>query len=203
MPETFSSETWNCSEKIFWRVIEHCKLRRNWNHQTDRIWKSSTSESRGFTHELQTREPNSIFEKKQKSTGRTHTKESVKEAQNLTCAGCEMCRKKNVVARAPAPKDKVNVKSELHGFRMAARPGYRAAAGTDLTCANLSLWASMGPSCMSMGASSSSIPCSRPCFYQSSGSRISPPHPQKSPVINRNIMTTYGWKHIWIYFSFE
>jgi len=37
----------------------------------------------------------------------------VNEAQNLTCAGCEMCRKKNAVARAPAPKDKVNVKSKL------------------------------------------------------------------------------------------
>jgi hypothetical protein len=90
----------------------------------------------------------------------------------------------------------------FHGFRMAARPGYRAAAGTDFTCANLSPVSFHGPIMHEYGCiptSSSSIPCSRPCSYQSSGSRISPPRPQKSPVISRNIMTTYGWKHIWIF----
>ncbi len=77
---------------------------------------------------------------------------------------------------------------------MAARPGYRAAAGTDFTCANLSPVSFHGPIMHEYGCIptwSSSIPCSRPCFYQSSGSRISSPHPQKSPVIKRNIMTTY------------
>jgi hypothetical protein len=72
-----------------------------------------------------------------------------------------MCRKKNAVARAPAPKDKVNVKSKLGNaltplprFSDGRSPGLikRPPARTSRVLIYL-LRASMGPSCMSMGAS--------------------------------------------------
>jgi hypothetical protein len=103
--------------KLLWENI----LKGHRTLQGERKLKSSNRQDLEILYErirrLHTRvaNPRTKFDfwEKHKSIGRTHTKESVKEAQNLTCAGCEMCRKKNAVARAPAPKDKVNVKSKL------------------------------------------------------------------------------------------
>ncbi len=77
---------------------------------------------------------------------------------------------------------------------MAARPGYRAAAGTDFTCANLSPVSFHGPIMHDMGASQRRHHPSHAADHVSTRVRAagySPPHPQKSPVIKRNIMTTY------------